>query len=205
MRVAERQAREERYKPTMGASLEHHPARTVARGVDAWFIALAVGFAAIACAPARPASASPTLSRPHAPASAPAKRKPWSEAMQTFRFDSVYGPLSALWEGNYELVLAGPGYAAKCSFWIANDSDARARDAPHWGQEKCTGDEVHLLWGVWSVMGITLPKRLSAVRVRLVRGNRTLYDGTVSRATLCGDFVAASEEAGVCVSVEPDH
>jgi len=189
----------------MGPSLEHQPARTAARGVDGWVMSLAVGFAAVACAPARPASASPALSRPHASAPAPPKSEPWSEAMQTLRFDSVYGPLSALWEGNYELMLAGPGYAAKCSFWVANASDARARDAPHWGQEKCSGDEVYLLWGVWSVMGITLPKRLSAVRVRLVRGHRTLYEGTVSRATLCDDFVAASEEAGVCVFVEPDH
>jgi hypothetical protein len=122
--------------------------------------------------------------------------------MQTLRFDSVYGPMSALWEGNYELVLAGPGYAAKCSFWVADGSDATGR---HRGQQTCTGDEVHLLWGVWSVMGITLPKRLSAVRVRLVRDRRTLYDGTVSRSTFCSDFVAASEESGVCVFVEPDH
>jgi hypothetical protein len=165
-------------------------------------MSLAVGIAAVACAPARPASASPALSRSHAPAPAPPKRKPWSEAMQTLRFDSVYGPLSALWEGNYELVLTGHAYVAKCSFRVADDSDATAR---HWGQATCTGNEVHLLWGVWSVMGITLPKRLSAVRVRLVRGHRTLYDGTVSRASSCGDFVGASEESGVCVFVEPDH
>jgi hypothetical protein len=190
----------------MGPSLEHHAARTAAHGVDGWVMSLAIGFAAVACAPARPASASPVLSRPNASAPAPPKRKPWSEAMQTLHFDSVYGPLSALWGGNYELVVAGPAYAAKCSFWVADPSDATARNAPHWGQERCTGDEVYLLWGVWSVMGITLPKRLSAVRVRLVRGQRTLYDGTVTRApTSCGDFVAASEESGVCVFVEPDH
>jgi hypothetical protein len=177
----------------MSPSLEHHPVRTATRGVDGWVTWLAVAFAAVACAPAHPASAP---SRSHVPAPAPPKREPWSEAMQTLRFDSVYGPMSALWEGNYELVLAGPAYAAKCSFWVADG---------HWGQQTCTGDEVYLLWGVWSVMGITLPKRLSAVRVRLVRGHRTLYDGTVSRATTCGDFVAASEESGVCVSVESDH
>jgi hypothetical protein len=186
----------------MRPSFEHPPTRTAARGVDGWVIWLAVGFAAVACAPARPTSTSPVPSRSHAPAPAPPKREPWSEAMQTLRFDSVYGPLSALWDGKYELVLAGPAYAAKCSFWVADDSDATGR---HWGQQTCTGDEVYLLWGVWSVMGITLPKRVSAVRVRLVRGHRTLYDGTVSQATSCDEFVAASEESGVCMFFEPDH
>lgn len=166
------------------------------------WLTIGFGFAAVACAPSRRASVSPALSDSPAPAPAAPKRTPWSEPMQTLRFDSVYGPLSALWEGSYELVLTGPGYGAKCSFRVADVSEATVR---HWGQKTCTGDEVYLLWGVWSVMGITLPKRLSAVRVRLVRGRLTLYDGTVSRGTSCDDFVAASEESGVCVFVEPEY
>jgi len=116
--------------------------------------------------------------------------------MQTLHFHSVYGAFSQLWKGNYELSLAGEAYAAECRFKIV-DVDLGDSDP-----ETCTGDEVYLLWGVFSVMGVTLPERLSAVRVRLVRDGVPLYEGTVNQSTSCEDFVATSEESGVCVFVE---
>src|SRR5690606_3298472 len=123
-----------------------------------------------ACGASRPPSPAPSPSKPAAAATP--KRKRWSEPMQTLRFDSVYGPGSPVWEGNYELSLAGEAYAAECRFKIV-DVDVGRSDP-----ETCTGDEVYLLWGVFSVMGITLPERLSAVRVRLVRDGVPLYEGT---------------------------
>jgi hypothetical protein len=165
-----------------------------------WFALAFVAMGGTACGASRPTS--PAASPPGLPPAGAAtrERKPWSEAMQTLRFDSLYGPFAPLWEGHYELVLAGQAYAAKCSFRISDLSDTKAS---HWGKETCIGDEVYLLWGVWSVMGITLPQRLSAVQVRLVRNRATLFDGKVSGVDSCAGFVADSEASGVCVFVEP--
>lgn len=117
--------------------------------------------------------------------------------MQTLHFHSVYGAFSQLWEGDYELNLAGHAYAAECRFRIVD-----IRYSIDWSKQTCTGDEVYLLWLTFGVAGITLPQRLSTVRVRLVRNGSTLHDATVSQTTSCDDFDAASEASGVCVFVE---
>ena len=164
----------------------------LARGASA---ACSVALAA-ACSPP-PASAKTAESAP------PAQRKPWTERMQTLRFQNWAGPFVPLWSGEYTLELSATGYAANCRFRVPEKNEVSPAD--HGKLEQCRGDEVHLYWGPGSVIGITLPARAARVKVRLLRGASVVHDGEVTPDTACEAFVAKPQEVRVCLFVQEDE
>lgn len=97
----------------------------------------------------------------------------------TLRFDA--GALDA---GKYRFVLAGESYAAACDVSLPSDEDKLA-GRTEW-TATCNGDDLEVEASFDHLFGLLVPARLTAVSVRVSRGDLVVLDSVVTPSTACG-------------------
>lgn len=97
----------------------------------------------------------------------------------TLRFDA-----SALDAGKYRFVLTGESYAAACDVTLPSDENKLAGQT-EW-TATCSGDDLEVDATFDHLFGLLVPARLTAVSVRVFRGDLVILDGVVTPSTACG-------------------